>query len=133
MLNACPRCGSILERARRSLAGRLFFRKVLSCPECGYVARTWRIPFERTATFVFTRYSRCIQCGNYKVRRLSGRDRIDSISTHPLSVLLSVTMAPFYHCNPCRLQYHDWRPVHPTAAPEARAVAASASQGPDFV
>jgi hypothetical protein len=91
------------------------------------------MPFEKTTTFVFTRYSRCIQCGSFKVRRLAGRDRIDSISTHPLSVLLSVTMAPFYHCNPCRLQYRDWRPVHPTAAPEARPMAVSVQHGPDLV
>ena len=98
----------------------------MACGRCGYRARAWRIPFEKTATFVFARYSRCIQCGSYKVRRLSGRDRIDPSSTHPVSVLLALTRAPFYHCNPCRLQYRDWRPVHPSVRAEARQVAASA-------
>jgi hypothetical protein len=89
-----------------------------------YRARTWRLPFEKTVTFVFARYSRCIQCGSYRVRRLPGRDRIDSRSTHPLSVVLSLTLAPFYHCNPCRLQYHDWRPVQPSDQQETRQVSA---------
>jgi len=96
----------------------------MACSTCGYRARTWRRPFEKTFTFVFARYSRCIQCGSYRVRRLSGRDRIDSRSTHPLSVLLALTRAPFYHCNPCRLQYHDWRPVQPPDQPESRQVSA---------
>ena len=96
----------------------------MACSKCGYRARTWRLPFEKTATFVFARYSRCIQCGSYRVRRLPGRDRIDSRSTHPLSVLLALTMAPFYHCNPCRLQYHDWRPVNPSAEAETRQASA---------
>ena len=92
----------------------------MKCSACTYRARTWRLPFERTATFIFSPYSRCIQCGSYRVKRLRGRDRIDTRSTHPLSFLLSLTGAPFYHCNPCRLQYHDWRPVQPVEQTEAR-------------
>jgi hypothetical protein len=59
------------------------------------------------------------------VRLLSERDHIDSRSAHPLSVLLGLTFAPFLHCNPCRLQYHDWRAVHPSARPVARQAAAT--------
>jgi hypothetical protein len=73
------------------------------------------VPFEATLTFVLSRHSRCIQCGSYKVRRLNGRDEIDRVSAHPLSMLLGLTLAPFYHCNPCRLQYHDWRSADPAA------------------
>jgi len=100
------------------------FRKVMKCSTCGYHARAWRLPFDRTTTFVFSRYSRCIQCGSYRVRRLPGRDRIDGRSTHPLSVLLALTLAPFYHCNPCRLQYHDWRSVQPSDQAEIREISA---------
>ncbi|HUR33202.1 MAG TPA: hypothetical protein VM032_05360 [Vicinamibacterales bacterium] len=89
-------------------------RKVATCPQCGHRERSWRIPLETSATFIFSRHTRCIQCGSYRVRLLSGRDRIDSRSAHPLSVLLGLTFAPFLHCNPCRLQYHDWRSVHPS-------------------
>jgi hypothetical protein len=60
---------------------------------------------------VFSRYTRCVQCGSTRVRRLPERDRIDRMSSHPLSVLLGLTFAPIYHCNPCRLQYRDWRKI----------------------
>lgn len=94
----------------------------MKCTACTYRAREWRLPFEQTLTFVFSPYSRCIQCGSYRVKRLRGRDRIDARSTHPLSFLLALTGAPFYHCNPCRLQYHDWRPVQPAEQEQARQV-----------
>ena len=120
MHTTCPRCGALLDRTPRPLVGRALFRKVLRCPKCGYRQREWRVPFESTLTFVLSRYSRCVQCGSYKVRRLNGRDQIDRVSVHPLSMLLALTMAPFYHCNPCRLQYHEWRPVHPSARTESK-------------
>ena len=118
MQTTCPRCGASLERVPRSLAGRALFRRVQLCKKCGFRQRDWRVPLEASLTFVLSRYSRCIQCGSYKVRRLSGRDHIDRVSAHPLSLLLGLTMAPLYHCNPCRLQYHDWRPAHPSARTE---------------
>ncbi len=33
------------------------------------------------------------------------------MSSHPICLLLALTFAPIYHCNPCRLQYRDWRPL----------------------
>ena len=100
----------------------------MACPKCGYLVRDWRIPLESTGTYLFSRYSRCIQCGSFRVRRLSGRDRIDGRSGNLLSLLLSLTFAPFYHCNSCRLQYHDWRPVHPTAHADSRSAQAGLEQ-----
>jgi hypothetical protein len=120
MSTACPACGTTLERVPRSLVGRLFLRKVMSCPKCRHVERVWRTPLERETTFVLSRYSRCIQCGSYRVRRLAGRDRIDGLSTHVLSVLVGLTFAPYYHCNACRLQYHDWRAIHPSYRTEPK-------------
>ncbi len=120
MQTPCPRCGATLERTPRSLAGRVLFRRVLLCQKCGYRQRHWRVPFEASLTFLVSRYSRCIQCGSYRVRRLNARDQIDRVSAHPLSMLLALTLGPFYHCNPCRLQYHDWRSVHPSVRPEPR-------------
>ena len=113
MSTPCPRCGKPLERVRRSLAGRLLFRRVLRCPACGFQVRSWRRPFEATRTFAFSRYTHCVQCGSPRVRKLPARDRIDRMSFHPLSVLLALTFAPIYHCNPCRLQYRDWRGIEP--------------------
>ena len=120
MQTSCPRCGASLDRVPRSLAGRVLFRKVQLCAKCGFRRREWRVPFETALTFTLSRYSRCIQCGSCKVRKLQERDHIDRVSAHPLSMLLGLTMAPLYHCNPCRLQYHDWRPAHPSARTEPK-------------
>jgi hypothetical protein len=121
MSNACPRCGTTkLERVHRSVAGRLLFRKVLQCGQCGFRAREWRVPFESTAAFVFSRYTRCIDCGSYRVRRMPSRDQIDRMTNRPLSLVFALTFAPIYHCGPCRLQYHDWRAVAPDARRDQR-------------
>lgn len=120
MQTTCPRCGAPLDRTPRSLPGRALFRRIQQCKKCGNRLREWRVPFEASFTFALSRYSRCIQCGSYKVRRLTGRDEIDRVSAHPVSMLIGLTMAPFYHCNPCRLQYHDWRAVHPSVRTEPR-------------
>ena len=85
-------------------------------PELGNLLREWRVPFESLQSYVRAKHTRCIQCGNPRVRQLPGRDGIDRMSKHPLSLLAAVLLAPIYHCNPCRLQYHDWRGQDPAAA-----------------
>jgi hypothetical protein len=109
-----------VDRVRRSLVSRAIFRRVLHCGACGHHVRQWRKPFEATRTFVFSRHTRCVQCGSSRVRRLPERDRIDRMSTHPVSLLLALTAAPIYHCNPCRLQYRDWRSIGPDSNAEFR-------------
>jgi uncharacterized protein with PIN domain len=111
MNNSCPRCGAAFARVRRSFVGRALFRKVQICSACGYREREWRVPFASEAAFVFSRYTRCIECGGYRVRRLSERDHIDRMSAHPLSLVFGVVLAPINHCSPCRLQYRDWRGI----------------------
>jgi hypothetical protein len=63
-------------------------------------------------------------CGTPRVRRLATRDRIDRMSINPLSVIAAALFAPIYHCNACRLQYHDWRPLSPAVHAERRAAPA---------
>lgn len=119
MLPACPNCTSgTLARVPRSLFERLLYRKVQQCSKCGFRVRERRVPFQAEIEFVTARHTRCIQCGNLRVRRLPKRDVIDRMSTHPISLMASLARAPIYHCNPCRLQYHDWRQVHPSALRE---------------
>lgn len=116
---SCPNCtNTALERVPRSFLERLLYRKVLQCAKCGYRQTERRIPFETELEFANASHTRCIQCGNLRVRKLPRRDVIDRMSSHPLSVLAGLARAPIYHCNPCRLQYHDWRPVHPSAVRE---------------
>jgi uncharacterized protein with PIN domain len=124
MSNSCPNCGALLERVPRSFIGRLFFRRIRQCPKCHQTVRERRIPFEDAFRFIFSRWTRCIRCGGYRVQRIRQRDMIDRMSFHPLSRLMAVTFAPIYHCHLCRLQYRDWRGLHPDVAANAAQQAA---------
>ncbi|MGE3958960.1 MAG: hypothetical protein AB7H96_19765 [Vicinamibacterales bacterium] len=110
----------------RSFLERLFYRRVQQCARCGHRVRERRVPFESELAYLVSGHTRCIRCGNLRVRRLPKRDGIDAMSAHPLSVLAGLARAPIYHCNPCRLQYHDWRAVLPPAVRD-RAAAAQVS------
>lgn len=112
MVSGCPKCSFPLDRQRRSLLQRLLFRRLFVCRACGTQLRAWRIPFEGTVRFVASPHTRCISCGNVRVRHLVTRDRIDHMSAHPLSLIAALVRAPIYHCNACRHQYHDWRGVN---------------------
>ena len=70
-------------------------------------------------------------CGNRRVRRIPARDRIDAMSAHPLSILLGLLGAPIYHCNACRHQYHDWRPL-PAVTSSASAASSGAAAALEF-
>lgn len=113
MYSLCPHCGNAVARRRRLLLERLFVRRVLECASCAWSHRVYRVPFERAMQFAASRYTQCIQCGSPRVKRLPARDVIDPTSRHPFSLLLHLTGAPIYHCNLCRLQYHDWREPPP--------------------
>ena len=113
MASGCPKCSFPLDRQRRSLLQRLLFRRLFVCRACGTQLRAWRIPFEGTVRFVASPHTRCISCGNARVRYLATRDRIDHMSAHPFSLIAALVRAPIYHCNACRHQYHDWRGVSP--------------------
>jgi hypothetical protein len=105
----CPTCTAHLTRVHRSLLERLVYADVHHCHRCNRRIRRWRSAADRSVQFLFSRQSHCIQCGTGRVQRLSKRDRIDSMSKHPFSLVLLLTGAPINHCPSCRLQYHDWR------------------------
>lgn len=130
MASGCPKCSFPLERKRRSLAERLLFRRLWICRACGTQIRAWRVPFESTVHFLRSPYTRCIACGNPRVRHLVVRDRIDQMSVHPVSVLLGLARMPLYHCNACRHQYHDWRQVHPDFLERRPAIAVDLPMSP---
>lgn len=111
-----------MSRVQRVGIQRLLYRRVLQCPSCGFSHALRRLPFAALTSFLLSWHTRCIQCGNKGVRRLSERDHIDAMSYHPISVLLGLFLAPIYHCNHCRLQYRDFRGTSPTAG-KLRAVA----------
>ena len=127
----CPKCSSPLDRQRRSSVERVLYRKLWVCRSCGTRVHAWRIPLEATWLFLSTRYTSCIMCGNTRVRRIPARDRIDAMSAHPVSMLFGLAGAPIYHCNACRHQYHDWRPLRAVAS-QASAAASGAADGLAF-
>ena len=69
--------------------------------------------------------SACPQCLRLDVHPVTTPDRIDSISTHPLSRLQRWTGAPLTKCKACRLQFYDWRPVRAAADTELTGTEAS--------
>jgi hypothetical protein len=109
-----------LERQRRSVVERVLFRKLWQCRECSTQVRVWRIPFGHTLRFLGSSHTRCISCGNARVRHLTSPDRIDLMSIHPISLLGALVRAPIYHCNGCRRQYHDWRGLNPVMQTQGR-------------
>ena len=120
MTSDCPKCSLALDRQRRSIVERVLFRKLWQCRECSTQIRVWRIPFEQTLRFLGSAHTRCISCGNMRVRHLTTRDRIDLMSIHPISLLGALVRAPIYHCNGCRQQYHDWRGLNPVTQTHER-------------
>jgi hypothetical protein len=119
----CAHCGKHLVRAHRTPFQRLVFEDVFQCTKCGYRLERWRPIARVQVTFIFSRYSHCVQCGTSKVHRLTKRDRVDSISTNVLSLLFGFSGAPLNKCTACRLQYRDWR----SARGDARSAASSQS------
>ncbi|MEP7305872.1 MAG: hypothetical protein ABJA98_10165 [Acidobacteriota bacterium] len=96
-------------RTHRTLAQKLLYSDVFRCRKCGRRLKRSRLRSGGILTFAFSRYSHCIRCGTPNVHRMKKRDRIDSMSRHPLSLLLRLTGAPLNRCYSCRLQYRDWR------------------------
>ena len=113
----CPACGHHLIRMHRTTAEKLIYAELFRCAHCDLRLRQLRGRRNAKISFLFSRYTRCIRCGTQHVRRISKRDRVDSVSRGVVSTLLRLTGAPLNKCDACRLQYYDWRPLH--AAPRA--------------
>ena len=95
---------------------KVLYGEAFRCTKCGRRLNRMRPGLASTLTFIFARHTHCIRCGTPDVDRLKKRDRVDSVSRHPASVLLALTGAPFNRCSICRLQFHDWRRPAGTSA-----------------
>jgi hypothetical protein len=100
-------------RKHRNVAQRILYSDVFRCAHCRTTTRWVRAGLSVTFTFCFSRFTHCIRCGSSRIERLEKRDRIDSLSHHPLSGFQRLTGAPLKKCPACRLQYYDWRPIVP--------------------
>jgi hypothetical protein len=115
---ACPRCGARLVRAHRRPLEKLFFSDIFQCSRCLHAVHRKHPRLDRGNWFLTSRHTRCIRCRTYDVHRIARRDVIDSMSWKLSSVLFRLTGAPLVKCTACRLQYYDWRPIHPSSRHE---------------
>jgi hypothetical protein len=107
LLLTCSSCGSQrFFRRRRRLPERVYCAEIYQCKECGCRERVRYWQHWHWAS----RTVRCPLCGNGDVKRLARRDGIDRMYKNPLSYLQRLAGAPIYHCQWCRLQFHDLRP-----------------------
>ena len=105
----CPNCGWELKKTHRTVFQKLIYSGAFVCPRCGLRTRRVRARIRVTAIFLFSRFTHCINCGSPRVHRLAKRDRVDTMSHHPFSVIQHLIFAPLNKCPNCRLQYFDWR------------------------
>ena len=106
-----------MTRTHRTRVQKLLYSDVFRCTKCGRRLNRKHIRRSVMLIFAFSRYSHCIRCGTPNVVRLSKRDRVDSVSRHPASLLFGLTGAPLNKCPHCRLQYRDWRRPWQAVAP----------------
>ena len=104
-----------MTRLHRTIVQKVLYSQLLHCRSCGRRVGELRPMVNAKWSFLVSRYTRCIRCGSANVHRVKRRDRIDSVSTNPLSQALRLTGAPLNKCPACRLQYYDCRPLAPDA------------------
>lgn len=92
---------------------KALLRGGLSLRQCGTSVRVVRRGIHANLLFIISRSTHCPSCGTSDVTRGHKRDAIDTVSRHPLSLLMRVSGAPLFRCFACRLQYYDWRPRIP--------------------
>jgi len=100
-LNPCPDCRKKLTRVARGPFQRMAYRRIYACP-CGRS----RIAEPRP---LYSLVARCPKCSRTVLRRRHERDRIDPILRNPFRLLQMLLGGNLYHCQSCRLQFHDLR------------------------
>jgi hypothetical protein len=118
----CTSCGGPLRQVHRRFYERLMYSGVYTCRDCDSRVRRVRGWSFSTLRFLCSRYTNCIRCSSDQVHRMRKKDRIDTVSKHPISRLLQLFGAPRNKCPLCRLQYHDLRRVRPALSHGAEAL-----------
>lgn len=121
----CPSCAHSLTRARRRPLERLLFGETFLCSKCGHRSAHLYPGLAVRLTFVFSRFTRCVQCGSTRVQRTASRHLVDAPSRNLFSRLLGLTGAPLNKCSSCRVHYRDWRTPRPIPRVQADATHAA--------
>ncbi len=110
----CTQCRGEVGRRPRTRLQRLVYSGVFRCRSCDLRIAMLH-PFLQHqivyGEFLFSFYTRCVRCAIHTVTPLKKRDHIDPVTKNPLGLFQRLLGAPLKHCEACRLQYYDWRPV----------------------
>jgi len=117
----CGDCGAYSSRVHRTALEKLLYSNVFRCERCGKRTRRPHRLLGLNLAFYYSTHTRCIRCASFDVRRSAKLDLVDLVSKHPASLLQRLLFAPINRCFYCRLQYFDWRPLHPDVKREAQA------------
>jgi len=123
----CPHCGGRLKRVHRTQLEKVKYSDVYECTRCGRREGALHKKLYLYSRFIFSRYSRCLRCGQDTVQRLDRADKIDHFSKNWLAVFQRLLGAPIHRCSPCRLQFYDWRKPRRRAKPDTSSLGQSAS------
>ena len=98
-------CGGHAIRVRRSFWQKFWYRSVYRCEDCG------KLVARKAAQPMFSAWSTCPRCGTRELRIRRKRDHVDSMSNGIFNRLQGLVGAPLHHCEFCRFQFYDFRPV----------------------
>jgi hypothetical protein len=114
----CAFCNGPLKRLHRTPWEKMFYQAMYKCSNCGQAD-----PLPRKFTFLFWLHARCPSCGTGRLTRLAGRDPVDRLFRNPFSLIQAAFGGKLFHCNYCRLQFYDVRPLLQRAREKARRTA----------
>ena len=90
------------------------YKAAYQCQDCEF-----RVTTPRRFTFTFHRRACCPACGSSDLKRLPRRDKIETLSKRPWSLLQGLLGGRLYYCALCRLQFYDLRSQLHRRAPAA--------------
>ena len=108
----CDDCAGRLWRVHRTFLEHFVYEAIFRCRVCQkekFIARPY--------VFRLGKECRCPRCGTYRVVQLKKRDRIDPMDPGLLSLWQRLVIGGnLFHCNLCRIQFYDRRPLAPEQA-----------------
>ena len=119
----CEKCGGRLRRIHRTFFEHFRYLAIYECRDCDKENF-----YPRRYMYHFGPYTRCPNCGTYRVSRRKAPDKIDHVHSGLLNYLERLAGGRLYHCRFCRVQFYDRRklasedkiPAQPAQPPPQR-------------